>query len=165
MAPFRRWLAPVVLMVATTGCGSVSPASPTPLASSLLSAHVIAAMETAIDDEYRAETIYQGVVADFGPLAPFTNVVSAEQRHSASLAGLFTARSLTVPTNRYTVATVPHFASVPEACRAAATAERDNIAMYDRLLPSGLPNDVYQVFQNNRAASVSNHLPAFERCS
>ena len=27
-----------------------------------------------------------------------------------------------------------------------------------------LPADVRQVFTNNRAASLNNHLPAFDRC-
>ena len=44
-------------------------------------------------------------------------------------------------------------------------AERENIAIYDRLLPLDLPVDVRQVFENNRAASLFNHLPAFERCA
>jgi hypothetical protein len=44
-------------------------------------------------------------------------------------------------------------------------AERENIAMYDDLLRGDLPADVRQVFSNNRSASVTNHLPAFERCS
>jgi hypothetical protein len=161
----RHWSVPVALLLASAGCGSGSPASPTPLSSSLLSGQVISAMETAIADEYRAETIYQGVVNDFGPLAPFTNVIGAEQRHSASIAALFTSRGLAVPGNRETVATVPHFTSVREACGAAAVEERDNIAMYDRLLPAALPSDVSRVFQTNRTASLANHLPAFERCS
>lgn len=87
----------------------------------------------------------QGVVDDFGPL--------------------FTSRGLAVPVSGYTVGSVPHFVSVRDACRAAAEAERSNIGMYDRLLTSSLPTDVYRVFQNNRAASLTNHLSAFERCS
>lgn len=122
-------------------------------------------MERAIHDEYRAETTYEGVVEDLGPLTPFVNVLTAEQRHSASIAQLFVRRDLTPPPNNWTLATVPHFTSVPAACGAAAAAERGNVAMYDELLRLALPTDVRQVFENIRLASLTNHLPAFERCS
>jgi hypothetical protein len=77
-------------------------------------------MEQAIADEYRAETIYQGVIGDFGAMAPFTNVLTAEQ---------------------------------------------ENIALYDRFFALDLPPDVRRVFENNRAASLNNPLPAFQRCA
>jgi len=108
---------------------------------------------------------YQGVVEDLGQLAPFVNVLSAEQRHSASIAQLFVRRDLTPPPNSWTLEMGPHFTSIPVACGAAATAERGNVAMYDELLRLTLPADVRQVFENIRLASLTNHLPAFERCS
>jgi len=119
----------------------------------------------AINDEYRAETIYQGVLNDFGAVQPFRNVLTAEERHSASNGRLFTNRALAVPPNTWTDAAVPHFGSVTAACAAGVVAERENIALYDDLLRSDLPADVRQVFTNNRSASLLNHLPAFERCS
>ncbi len=121
-------------------------------------------MQTTIRDEYRAETIYEGVVADFGPVLPFTNVLTAEIRHSASLAALFRSRGLAVPVNSWTSSTVPHFPSVAAACVGGVGAERENIALYDQYLGLALPADVRRVFENNRSASVVNHLPAFERC-
>lgn len=155
-------------MLVTLGlfaCGdSSSPTAPSPVTGSLAS-DVRAALERSIQDEYRAETTYQGVVEDLGSLAPFVNVLSAEQRHSASIADLFVRRGLTPPANSWTLATVPHFTSIPVACGAAATAERGNVAMYDELLRLTLPADVRQVFDNVRLASLSNHLPSFERCS
>ena len=78
---------------------------------------------------------------------------------------MFTRRDLAVPANAWTVATVPHFASVSAACAAGVVAERENIAMYDVLLRIDLPADVRQVFESNRNASLVAHLPAFERCS
>lgn len=61
--------------------------------------------------------------------------------------------------------TVSHYGTVTDVCRAAATAERANIAMYDELLRLDLPSDVRQVFTDLGAASLQNHLPAVERCS
>src|SRR5690606_12410565 len=114
---------------------------------------------------YRAEAIYQGVIDDFGAVAPFANIIGAEVRHSAAIARLFQTRGLTVPPTSWTSATVPHYPSVPAACAAGVVAERDNIAIYDRHFALPLPADVQQVFQNNRGASLYNHLPAFERCA
>src|SRR5690606_30859271 len=43
------------------GCGGESPTAPTPVATAALTDEVRLAMQEAIADEYRAETIYQGV--------------------------------------------------------------------------------------------------------
>jgi hypothetical protein len=155
----------VLVTIGLSACGeSRSPTAPSPSTGTLTS-EVRAALERSLQDEYRAETTYQGVVEDLGPLPPFVNVLSAEQRHSASLADLFVRRGLTPPANSWTLAVVPHFTSVPLACGAAASAERANVAMYDELLRLTLPADVRQVFENVRLASLTNHLAAFERCS
>jgi hypothetical protein len=130
-----------------------------------MTAELRATLERSIQDEYRAETIYQGVVSDLGQVQPFMNVLTAEQRHSASIAQLFTKRGYAPPASEWALDEVPHFSAVPPACGAAVTAERENIAMYDELLRLTLPADVRQVFGNNRIASLQNHLPAFERCS
>lgn len=160
----RTILLPVALAALGFACAD-SPTAPSSLPGDPLPAAVRAAMTEAIADEYRAETVYEGVVGDFGSFAPFVNVLTAEQRHSAAIARLFALRGLAVPANTWTVAAVPHFATVQLACAAGVTAERENIAIYDRYLTLDLPADVRQVFENNRAASLLNHLPAFERCA
>jgi hypothetical protein len=147
------------------GCGADGATSPTGIAAAPVSPAVGAAMEEAIGDEYRAETIYQGVIDDFGPFVPFVNVIGAEVRHSVSLARLFQNRGMPIPANSWTTAAVPHYGSVRDACVAGVTAERENVAIYDRHLALDLPADVRQVFESNRAASLFNHLPAFERCA
>jgi hypothetical protein len=118
----------------------------------------------AIQDEYHAEAVYQGVLTDFGSVWPFVNIIRAEQTHAASLARLFTARGLPVPARAWTLANVPRFTSLQAACGAAADAEVANVAVYDRYMNDALPDDVRLVFANNRAASLNNHLPAFNRC-
>lgn len=127
-------------------------------------AEILDAMALAIQDEYHAENVYQRVLTDFGQVFPFSRIVNAEQRHSAAIAGLYRNRSLEVPTSEWNLGNVPRFESIREACAAAAQAEIDNIALYDRYLEWELPTDVRNVFTNNRAASLHNHLPAFEAC-
>ncbi len=46
-----------------------------------------------------------------------------------------------------------------------AEPERENIALYDELLASPLPDDVRCVFERLRAMSATRHLPAFGRCA
>jgi hypothetical protein len=153
----------IPLVLGLAGCGDGgSPTGPSPVN---MTAEVRAALDRGIQDEYRSETTYQGVVNDLGQLLPFANVLTAEQRHSATIAEMFARRGLTAPANAWTLASVPHYSTSTEACRAAATAERANVAMYDELLGLDLPGDVRQGFTNIRAASLLNHLPAFERCS
>ncbi len=153
----------LVLALGFTACDDTDlPTAPSSVSSVPVS--LTATLARAITDEYRAETTYEGVVVDFGQVLPFVTIISAEQRHSAAIARLYTSRDLAVPPNPWTIATVPHFSTLREACAAGAAAERANIAMYDELLRTDLPADVRQVFTNNRSASLENHLPAFERC-
>jgi hypothetical protein len=163
-----RWLRlgilPLVALAASACDSSRSPMSPTPV-TAVVTADLLAALDLGIQDEYRAEAIYQGVVNDFGPVLPFTAVLTAELRHSTSIAQLYAKRGLPAPVSQSSMSTVPHFATVREACAAAVVAERENIALYDRLLAGDLPDDVRQVFSNNRRASLDNHLPAFVACS
>lgn len=166
--------------VAPAACGggaaSISPSAPSPSTapstvapfdpdSAQITAAALGTMLTAtLQDEYHAQTVYQGVLNDFGSIRPFVNIVSAEARHAQSISQLLTARGLDVPPSAWTVANVPHFTTVPAACAAAATAEVENVALYDRYLALDLPADVRTVFTNNRAASATAHLPAFNAC-
>lgn len=161
----------LVLGVAAAGCGSTagSPTAPTGTAAAVSTPSATTfsltdALVDAIQDEYHAEAVYQGVLTDFGTVMPFANIIRAEQNHAASLASLFRARGLAVPERAWSVSNVPRFSALQTACGAAADAEVANVAVYDRYLGEALPDDVRWVFTNNRAASLNNHLPAFNRC-
>lgn len=155
----RRLLSGSAVILA--GCGGASTAPVNEL--STLPAAVQSAMADGLQDEYRAAAVYESVQAQFGPVLPFRNILLAEQQHAASIAALFTVRGLAVPAKE-PPGTMPVFSSVSAACSLGATAELENIAMYDRLLAVDLPLDVRRVFEANRMASLLNHLPAFERC-
>jgi hypothetical protein len=154
------------------GCGGsegiTTPSAPSPtpaVTASALSAEVVAAMDHTLQDEYHAESIYLGVLADLGDQRPFANVVRAEQRHSEAILRLYGNHGLVAPESQWTVDNVPHFDSLTEACTAAVSAELDNVALYDTYMALDLPRDVRNVFENNRAASLERHLPAFQSCS
>lgn len=130
-----------------------------------LDTQVLEAMAEAIQDEFRAEMIYERVLAEHGDVRPFHNIIYAEERHSEAIARLYQSRGLDVPESSWRWEEIPSFASVAEACQAGVEAEIENAEIYERYFSLELPYDVERVFESNRAASLNNHLPAFERCS
>lgn len=117
----------------------------------------------ALEDERKAEATYAAVLAKFGKVRPFSNIIDAERRHSSAIERQLIRLGIPVPPNGCEGrGHAP--ASLAEACRAAVHAEIENIALYDRLLPSIADGMVRQVLENLQAASRDNHLPAFRRC-
>jgi hypothetical protein len=152
-----------VVLLTLAGCGGDS--TPTAL-DPVTDTELEQILSTAIQDEFHAEAVYAGVMEDFGTVTPFSNIIGAEVRHSTAIARLYEARGWSIPPSTWTPATVPHFATVGEACAVGVDAEIANVKVYDDLLAgTDLPADVVRVFTSNRAASLNNHLPAFERCS
>lgn len=131
-----------------------------------LNEEAINALGRALDDEYKARTTYDVVMAEFGEVRPFVNIREAEQKHIDSLLGLYDTYGLEAPENVYTESDIPAFDSVDAACEAGVEAEIVNAALYrDDLLPVVEEyDDITAVFTNLMDASQENHLPAFERC-
>jgi len=129
-------------------------------------ADIATLLAEALQEEYEAEMLYRSVLATFGPeTAPFALIAEAEARHVAALRVLFTRRQIAPPPSDWAPSSFQPFASVPVACAAGAAAEKADAAFYDKYLPRpDLPRDVRNVFTNLQAASLENHLPAFERC-
>ena len=151
----------LVLQMGVSACAEgSSPAEPL-----TEDAVVLAALEAAIQDEYKAELTYEKVIDVLGPVRPFYNIINAEERHSAAIATLYAKRGLAVPPSRWSAEEIPVFSSLSEACGAGVVAEIENAGIYDEYLSLSLPDDVRLVFDSNRAASVERHLPAFQRCS
>lgn len=122
-------------------------------------------LRVSLDDEYRAEAIYLGVMKDFGSVLPFRNIAKAERQHAKNILALYSARGLTAPANAWTTANVPHYGTLRAACQAGVKAELENLALYDRYLGLTLPADVLNALIRNRRASEQAHLPAFRKCS
>jgi len=142
-------------------CTQDCPACTGPCAASSVNTATANALRAALADELRAKTYYTNVMARFGPLAPFVSVAAAEQRHADAIVALMRRHGVPVPTTPPSdVPPVP--ATFALACGVAAQAERNNIAMYDAFLRVVTAPDIRNVFQNLRAVSLNNHLPAFE---
>ena len=121
------------------------------------------ALGAAIDDEFHARATYRAVLDAFGDVRPFINIVESEGRHIGALQRLFERYELPIPPDRWE-GRVSAPASIEAACQAGVEAERENAALYEKLLAAaiGYP-DVEETFDRLLSASQDNHLPAFER--
>lgn len=129
-----------------------------------LSDSEVEALHMALDDEYKAWSVYDQVIADFGPVWPFTSIQQAEENHIAALVRLFDRYGLDVPANPWP-GSVPTYTTVTAACEAGVQAEIDNAALYDQIFGMVDNPDIVRVFTNLQQASLTKHLPAFEQCS
>jgi hypothetical protein len=153
----------LILSTALVGCdSSQDPVAPEPAEEAI---DLLTIFEITLQDEYRAEAVYLGVMEDFGDALPFRNIAKAEAQHARNILALYEARGVAAAANEWSTSVVPHFASLQAACQAGVVAEVENIEMYDEILLMELPDDVLQAVTRNRRASVQAHLPAFQNCS
>lgn len=130
-----------------------------------LDGRTVKALVSALEDERRAEATYQAVLNKHADARPFLNIIEAERRHQSFLLPLFEKYGVAVPKNEFDPANIPTPDSITEACKAGATAENENIAIYDGFLGFVKEQDIREVFKLLQSASRENHLPAFTRCA
>jgi len=120
-------------------------------------------LREALEDERKAEATYTAVIEKFGPIRPFINIVSAENRHAMAVEKQMRRLGFAIPENAWAgQGEAPR--SIAEACQEAVDAEIENIALHDRLIPLIDDPAVRHVLERLRDASRDNHLPAFRRC-
>lgn len=125
--------------------------------------HTRAALDEALDDEYKARATYSNVIEVFGQVRPFINIVESEGRHISALLSLYEKYGLSPPEDPWK-GKIEAPATIADACRAAVEGEIENAEMYERLLENIDEIDVREVLERLQAASRDNHLPAFRRC-
>ncbi len=125
---------------------------------------LIEALSEALEDEYRARATYRKVLAQFGPVRPFVNIVEAEDRHVQALLRQFERLGAAPPLDTWPQR-VHAPESVAQACADAIQAELDNDALYYRLLGGVSDPTVRSVMRRLQEASRGRHLPAFRRCA
>lgn len=126
---------------------------------------VVQALNSAIDDEYKARATYESVINEFGTIRPFSMIIRAEEKHISSLKAIYDKYGLEIPSDPYnSVDTAPTKA---ENCSIGVQAEIDNASLYRNNLLPAVANypDIASVFTQLMNDSQNNHLPAFERCS
>lgn len=126
-------------------------------------AQLEAALNEAIQDEYKARATYYRILEKFGMVRPFANIVRSEERHIQALLGLFRRYNLPVPVDSWPLKINPP-ETLADASREGVQGEIENGEMYRRLLAMTRDYpDVQRVFLNLQRASQENHLPAFKR--
>jgi len=131
-----------------------------------LSAEVQKALNAAIDDEYKALSTYESVIAKFGNIRPFSMIKGAEEQHIASLKAIYDKYDLEILGNSWLKkSSSPD--TLKEACQIGVDAEIANAALYrNKLLPAVQEHeDIVLVFTNLMNASEQKHLPSFEKCN
>ena len=129
-----------------------------------LSESEVEALMMALDDEYKAWSVYEQVIDDFGAVRPFTTIQKAEASHIKALTRLFDRYGIDAPLNEW-LGQVPSYDTLAEACEAGVQAEIDNGALYDQLFDMVDNPDLIRVFTALQRASETRHLPAFESCA
>lgn len=153
--PYSQLVAAALLAASTPGCAARTEAATTAEKDALLA---------ALDDEYRAEAIYEAVIQKFGEVRPFINIIEAERRHAAMAKAEMDRLSIPYPTTNPHRGKVSAPSTLLEACQQGITAEKENIALYDRLLPTIQDSQIRKTLTELQWASRERHLPAFERC-
>ena len=120
----------------------------------------------ALQDEYSARAEYAAIMAKFGSMNPFSNIIESEQSHIAWLKDAYAARKLSLPADEATKHTVVPV-TLKSAFEIGVQAEVDNIAMYDQFLATAVVKSpenaaLRTLFTHLRDAS-KNHLKAFQR--
>ncbi len=130
-----------------------------------LSDDIVEALNLAIEDEYKAKTTYEAIIAEFGSTRPFIMIVRAEESHISSLKAVYDKYGVEIPENEWVdKITAPE--TLQKACAIGVTAEIENARLYkEDLLPlvAAYP-DIEGVFTNLMNASEQKHLPAFQKC-
>jgi len=131
-----------------------------------LPAAVSSAVKAALDDEYKAFSTYDAVIAKLGSVRPFSMIIRAEESHIASLKAVLDKYGETIPANPYAGKVVVK-STAKENCQIGVDAEIANVALYrDELLSKVAGyDDITAVFNNLMNASKDKHLPSFEKCN
>lgn len=124
------------------------------------------AVRSALDDEYKASTAYNTIIAKLGSVRPFSMIIRAEEGHVANLKSVLDKYGESIPENPY-LGKIVAAETIKENCQIGVDAEISNIALYrDSLLPLVKDYaDITIVFNSLMVASRDKHLPSFEKCN
>ncbi len=114
-------------------------------------ADIAALLVDALQEEYKAHTLYRSVLEDFAPSAlPFAAIAESEARHVEALQMLFTRRQMAPPASVWTRGELRPLRLDPAlACAGGVKAETEDADFYAPYLSrTDLPQDVRNVFTN-----------------
>jgi len=118
------------------------------------------------EGEYAAYAVYDAVIQEYGEIEPYLSIRQAEANHIAALQKQLDLYGVDYPKENPYLGKVEVPDDLEAFAKAGVAAEIANVEMYDELLDkvSDYPN-IARVFENLRAASLDQHLPAFEKAA
>jgi hypothetical protein len=118
------------------------------------------------EGEYAAYATYAAILEEYGEVNPFANIVASEAKHIDALKQILERYGVPYPVENPYLGMIEAPQSLAEAAHAGVDAEIANIAFYETQLEAVADYlDIHDVFVNLYAASLSQHLPAFERAA
>ncbi len=126
-----------------------------------LSEASVKTLDEAIQEEYLARATYQAILDKFGQELPFVNIVRSEGQHIAALSRQYTTHGLAVPADSW-VGKVTAPATIKDAFTAAIQLEKDDAALYDKLMTQVTEPELTRVFTQLQSASLNMHLKSLE---
>ncbi len=121
-------------------------------------------LNQAVLEEYLALNTYKAAINQFGSVVPFSRIAQSEAQHVAALSQVLTRHKLAAPANPG-LSPAPTWTSFANACQTGVDVEKEDAKLYDDLLAKTTNPELQRVFTTLRAASLNNHLPAFEACN
>lgn len=128
-----------------------------------MNADTRAALDEALQGEYESHASYRAVLAAFGNLRPFDEIVEAQERHVQALLRIYAGHEVDAPADPW-AGRIEAPATLEDAYRRGIERARANDAMYARILGRVDDANIRVVMSQLREAARARHLPAFERC-
>lgn len=119
-------------------------------------------LQYAFEDESKAIAEYEAIMEAFGVVAPFKNIVKAEERHLDWVTSLYESMGKTVPTFDATKEVVVP-ATLEEAYKIGVAAEIENIDMYKAFLNNANTTEEMKTVFTALINGSESHLNAFQR--
>ena len=116
------------------------------------------------EGEYAAYATYEAILAEYGQVSPFANILKAEGSHIDALKQILDRYGVPYPDENPYLGVVEAPGSLAEAAQEGVDAEIANVGLYEEQLTVAADYpDIVAVFTNLQTASLERHLPAFER--
>jgi len=118
------------------------------------------------EGEYAAYATYDAILAEYGNVNSYANIMAAEAKHIESLKLILDEYDVEYPVENPYLGMIEAPDSLAEAAQAGVDAEIANVALYAEQLEAVVDYpDIVDVFINLQRASQEQHLPAFERAA
>lgn len=117
------------------------------------------AIKEALASEYKSYMLYEEASSKFDDAEIFKNINNAEGRHILALEKAAQKYGIELDEGE-PVQEAEIKGGVEEYLEAMIVAERENIEMYNRLIPQVEDENIREIFFRLQAASYNNHLPA-----